>query len=113
MKLLQKLILPLLIIIVIAIVYFFYFNTGDELGSFANFDPTNHAVKEIKVQVLNDRDISPTSFYAADKFGTVAIVNADHLPQGIETAQTVILHGHLSGKESFHAHSVLLDNSNE
>lgn len=109
MKALQKLILPLLIIIVIAIVYIFYFKPSESLGSFADFDPTNHAVKEIRVQVLLDREISRTSFYAADRFGTIVFVSADNLPQGIETVQTVILLGHLSSKESFHAHTVQFD----
>jgi hypothetical protein len=109
MKSLQKLILPLLIIIVIALVYLFYFKSDEGLGSFADLDPNNSAVKEVKVQVLLDRGISQTSFYAADKFGTVVIVSADHLPQGIETAQTVIIQGHLSNNESFHAHAVLID----
>lgn len=109
MKSLQKLILPLLIIIFIGIVYFFYFKPHKGLGSFADFDPSNHAVKEIRVQVLHDREISSTFFYAADKFGKVVIVQADNLPQGIEAAQTVILHGHLSSQESFHAHSVQIE----
>ena len=109
MKALQKLILPLLIIIVIAIIYTFYFKPSESLGSFADLDPTNHAVKEIKVQVLQDKEFSQTSFYAADKFGTIVIVHADNLPQGIETAQTAIIHGHLSNNESFHAHAVQLD----
>jgi hypothetical protein len=109
MKSLQKLILPILIVIVIAIVYVFYFKSDGGLGSFAELDPNNSAVKELKVQILHDRGISQTSFYAADKFGTIVVVNADHLPQGIESAQTVIIQGHLSSKESFHAHAVLLE----
>jgi len=44
MKNLQKLILPLLIIVAIVLVYQFYFNKGEELGSYSDFDPNNSAV---------------------------------------------------------------------
>jgi len=55
MKSLQKLILPILIIVVIALIYFFYFKPDGGLGSFAELDPNNSAVKELKIQVLQDK----------------------------------------------------------
>ena len=113
MKVVQKLILPLLVIVVIAIVYIVYFSPEKGLGSFADFDTNNSAVKDIKVQVLTDRGINSTpgggaNFYTVDKAGTVVLVQADHIPSGIESAETVVLRGHLN-KENFHAHEVLLD----
>jgi hypothetical protein len=108
MKSFQKLILPLLIIIVIALVYFVYFKTDDNLGSFSEFDTNNSAVKDIRVLVVLEKGINNNSFYAKDKAGKVVLVNADELPAGIESAVTIILRGHLN-KDSFHAHSVLLD----
>jgi len=41
MKILQKLIIPILIIAAIFLVYKFYFVKGVDLGSFDDFDPNN------------------------------------------------------------------------
>ena len=107
MKHLQKLILPLLVISIITLVYFIYFS-AEGLGSFSDFDVNNSASKDIKVQVLQDRGINNNAFYVADKTGKIVMVQTDHLPPGIESAQTVVLRGHLN-KDAFHAHEVLLD----
>ena len=107
MKHLQKLILPLLVISIIALVYFVYFSS-EGLGSFSDFDTNNSAVKDIKVQILQEKGINNNAFYAVDKTGKEVLVHADHLPPGIESAKIVVLRGHLN-KDSFHAHDVLLD----
>ena len=104
----QKLILPLLLIVVIGMIYLFYFKSDGKLGSFSDFDTNNSAVKDIKVKVLQERGINNNVFYVSDKVGTVILVQADKIPQGIKNAETVILRGHLN-KDSFHAHDVLLD----
>jgi len=114
MKSLQKLILPLLFILIIFLIYFFYFKQDDKLGSFADFDPNNSAVKDIRVALVQDRGIKQTSedgaiFFASDINKTVLQINADHIPPGLESAQTVILKGHLSQGNSFHAHDVVLE----
>ena len=114
MKSLQKLILPLLFIFVIFLIYFFYFKQDNALGSFSDFDPNNSAMKDIRVLLLQDRGIDQTPdggavFFASDKNNLILKVNADHVPQGIESAQTVILKGHLSQGNSFHAHNVVLE----
>ena len=112
MKILQKLILPLLLLLIVFIIYKFYFaKTG--LGSFDDFDPNNNAVKEIQVQLLVDKGIQQqggaVTFYVADKNGKEVMVNGEvSLPAGFEKATVIILKGHLSGS-SFHAHEVLLD----
>lgn len=108
MKNLQKLILPGLVVIVIALIYVFYFAQSSDLGSFSDFDTNNSAVKDIRVQILLGRGINNNSFYASDKTGKVVLVNADKLPEGIESANTVVLQGHLNN-DAFHAHNVLLD----
>jgi len=113
MKYAQKLILPVLIVAAILLVYNVYFSTKEGLGSFADFDPNNSAVKDIRVKVVAEKGFERTShggaqFYAADKNNNVFLVNADKVPQGIENAKIVILRGHLS-QNSFHAHDVLLD----
>ena len=113
MKILQKLILPILIIAAIFLVYKFYFDKGSELGSFSDFDPNNSAVKEIRVQLLIDRGIEQqggeVSFFTSDKTGKVIHVSGSFmLPDGFEKAKVIILRGHLS-QGGFHAHEVLLD----
>ena len=112
MKILQKLILPILLILVIFIIYNFYFAKSG-LGSFDDFDPNNTAVKEIRVQLVADRGITQQGedvvFYAADKNGKIMMVNGHvSLPAGFDKAEIIILKGHLSGN-SFHTHEVLLD----
>ena len=113
MKILQKLILPVLIIAAIFLVYEFYFDKGSDLGSYSAFDPNNSAVKEIRVQLLADRGIEQhggeISFYTSDKDGKVVQVSGSFmLPDGFENAQIITLRGHLSSG-GFHAHEVLLD----
>jgi len=112
MKILQKLILPILLILVVFIIYNFYFAKSG-LGSFDDFDPNNTAVKEIRVQLIADRGITQQGedvvFYAADKNGKIMMVNGHvSLPEGFDKAEVIILKGHLSGN-SFHTHEVLLD----
>jgi cytochrome c-type biogenesis protein CcmE len=114
MKYVQKLILPVLILAVALLIYSIYFSPKKGLGSFSDFDPNNNAVKDIRVKVVAERGIEKTShggakFYAADKSNNVIVINADKVPEGIESAQIVILRGHLSQNNSFHAHDVLLE----
>lgn len=112
MKILQKLILPLLLILVAFIMYKFYFAKSG-LGSFDDFDPNNTAVKEIRVQLVVDSGVTQQGedivFYAADKNGKIMMVNGHvTLPAGFEKAEVIILKGHLSG-ENFHTHAVEID----
>jgi len=114
MKNLQKLILPVLLLAVIVIVYIIYFSPSKGLGSFSDFDPNNNAVKDIKVQVVMDKGINKdshggVSFYVSDKGGNVFLINADKVSLDIESAEVVILKGHLSQDNSFHAHDVVPD----
>ncbi len=113
MKKLQILILPSLLILIVFIIYKFYFSGGTDLGSFDDFDPNNNAVKEIKVQVLPNQNISPEggsfSFIVADKNGkTIQAFGSASLPQGIGEAETIILKGHFN-QSGFCTHEVLAD----
>lgn len=113
MKKLQKLILPILVILAIFLIYKFYFVKGESLGSYADFDPNNSAVKEIRVELLADRGIENSgmavSFFTKDRNGKVVQVSGEFtLPEGFESASVIILRGHLSSN-GFHAHEVLLD----
>ncbi len=114
MKILQKLILPVLLLLVIFLVYTIYFSPSKGLGSFSDFDSNNNAVKDIKVQLIVEKGINKDShggatFYASDKGGNIVLINADKIPAEIESAKVLILRGHLSQDNSFHAHDVLLD----
>ena len=112
MKILQKLILPILLLFVVFLIYTFYFSKSG-IGSFDDFDPNNNAVKEIRVHLLVDRGIEQqggaAEFYVADKNRKVVMVNGEvSLPAGFEKAEIIIIKGHLSGG-NFHVHEVLLD----
>lgn len=114
MKNLQKLILPVLLAAVIFLIYIIYFSPSKDLGSFSDFDPNNNAVKDIKVQLVLDRGVDKdshggVSFYASDKGGNVLLINADKVSLDIESAEVVILKGHLSQNNIFHAHDVVPD----
>lgn len=113
MKILQKLILPVLIIAAIFLVYKFYFVKGSDLGSFSDFDPNNNAVKEIKVTLLPNQEINQQtgnfSFMVSDKNGkTLQAFGSASLPKGIEEAKTIILKGHVN-QSGFCTHEVELD----
>ncbi len=114
MKQIQKLILPALFILIIVVIYLVYFAPKDELGSFTDFDPNNSAVKEIRVLMIPEKGITNdshggASFFVKDRNDIEMQVNADKVPAGIETAGKIILKGHLSGGNAFHAHDVELD----
>lgn len=113
MKKLQKLILPVLLIIFAFLIYKIYFSSEKGLGSFADFDPNNSAVKPITVRLLHDRGISQqgssVTFYVSDKNDQVVMVSGElMLPEGFENAQVVTIKGHLS-QTSFHAHEVVVE----
>ena len=117
MKKLQKFILPALIVAAIAIMYFGYFAPRDGLGSFSNFDPNSHASQEIIVKYLDekgitlDRQAGSSVFYVVDGDGVEMLVNGPaSLPPGMDAYPSIILVGHLSGRDSFHAHDVRLRN---
>ena len=113
MKIIQKLILPLMILVVVFLIYTIYFLPQKGLGSFSDFDPNNNANKDIKVKIVAEKGITKDQdvsiFYAADKNGTEVMVQAPlMLPQNIETTNEVILRGHLH-QEYFHAAEVLVE----
>lgn len=114
MKTLQKFILPILVIAIIGIVYTIYFSPKEGLGSFSDFDPNNNAVKDIRVMLILERGITKTPdggavFFVSDRDNNVLQVNADKVPSEFDSAEIIILKGHLSQNNSFHAHDVLLD----
>jgi hypothetical protein len=113
MKNLQKLILPILLILIVFIIYKIYFTSEKGLGSFADFDPNNNAVKPITVKLLHDRGINQQGggvvFYVSDKNNQVTMVSGEvMLPEGFEDAQIITLKGHIS-QSGFHTHEIVVE----
>ena len=81
------------------------------LALFDDFDPNNNAVKEIVVQIVPNQTIDPAAgsfnFSVADKNGKVLqAFGSAPLPEGIQTAETVILKGHVN-QSGFCTHEVV------
>ena len=117
MKNLQKLILPGLVIAAVAIMYFGYFAPRDGLGSFSDFDPSNHASQEIVVEYIDEKGVTldraegSSVFYVVDSDGREVRVNGPaSLPPGMDMASSIVLVGHLSSDAVFHAHDVRIRN---
>lgn len=114
MKALQKLILPLLLAAAVFLIYSIYFSPKKGLGSFSDFDTNNNANKDIKVEVVRNKEIKKDSqnqivtFYVKDKNGKEELVQAPlPLPDGFDNAKDIYLRGHLHA-EYFHAAEILL-----
>ncbi|MCB9249717.1 MAG: hypothetical protein H6613_14790 [Ignavibacteriales bacterium] len=116
MKNIQKLILPGLVIIIVAVLYFSYFAPSDELGSFARFDPNSNASLPIIVKFVKDKGATRTqdgsyNFYVIDGDNKEMLVTGiKDLPPGMDDSKSMVVTGHLSGKDAFHAHGIELRN---
>lgn len=87
---------------------------NEQLGTFDIFDRSSSAVKEIRVQLLKDKDVKKNpdgsgEFYVADRNDYVVLVSADRLPKNISTKSVIILRGHLNYDDKFHAHDILVE----
>ncbi len=116
MKKIEKLILPIFVLFIIGILYFTYFATGDELGDFNNFDPNSNASLPIAVKFVKEKGAQRTQdgsyiFYVIDKNNKEMLVSGiENLPPGIDDSKSMVITGHLSGKDAFHAHGIELRN---
>ncbi|MBZ0200725.1 MAG: hypothetical protein K8H86_12720 [Ignavibacteriaceae bacterium] len=113
MKILQKLILPVLIAATIFIIYTFYFAPNNTLGTFASFDTNNSANKDIKIKVVMERGIQNTAegtmFYAVDANGEEVLVQAPaNSASVINNNEIITLRGHLH-TDYFHAAEIMAD----
>ncbi|PID60683.1 MAG: hypothetical protein CR986_03545 [Ignavibacteriae bacterium] len=112
----QKLILPLLVTIIVVMLYFQYFAPSNELGSFSKFDTNSNASMPIIVKLVKEKGVKRISggnyhFYAVDKENKeMLITGIKDLPPGMNGAKTIVITGHLSGKDAFHAHGIELRN---
>jgi len=116
MKNIQKLVLPALVVFVLVILYFTYFAPSDELGSFARLDSNSNAAVPIVVKMIKDKGVQRTQdgtyvFYVVDKDNKEVLVNGlKDLPPGMNDAKSMVITGHLSGQDAFHAHGIELRN---
>jgi cytochrome c-type biogenesis protein CcmE len=116
MKNLQKFVLPGLVVLIIAILYFSYFAPSDELGSFARLDPNSNASVPIIVKLVNEKGVQRTQdgsyiFYVLDGDNKeMLITGLRDLPPGMNDTKSMVVTGHLSGKDAFHAHGIELRN---
>ena len=116
MKNIQKLILPILVVVILATLYFSYFAPSDELGSFARLDANNNAAVPIIVKMVKDKGVKRSQdgsyiFYVVDKDNKEVLVNGlRELPPGMNDAKSMVLTGHLSGQDAYHAHGIELRN---
>ena len=116
MKNIEKLILPALIIFIVAVLYFSYFAPSDELGSFARLDTNSNASVPIIVKLVKDKGVQRTQdgtyvFYVTDKDNKEMLISGlKDLPPGMNDSKSMVITGHMSGKEAFHAHGIELRN---
>ena len=98
----------------IFIIYSAYTTSKEGTESFSKFDVNSTASKNIKVQILHEKGITPNPeggviFYVKDKSGTEKKVSlGKELPSGYKDEKTVILTGHLHG-DYFHATEAVFD----
>ncbi len=101
MKNLNKLIIPAGVLTIILLMYLFYFSPYKGLGSFNEFDPNSHAMKDIVVKVVHDLGIQPSvdgskiQFYTEDKNGIQKqiVVTSDY-KSIIEGSEIITMTGH-------------------
>lgn len=102
MKILNKLIIPAGVLAIILIMYLFYFSPYKGLGSFSEYDPNSHAVKDIVVKVVHDlgiqssQDGSKIQFYTEDKNGVQKqiVVSSDY-KSIVEDSEIITMTGHI------------------
>jgi hypothetical protein len=102
MKLLYKLIIPAGIVAIIMTMYLFYFSPYKGLGSFNDFDPDSHAMKEIDVKVVHELGIqssfdgSKILFYTEDKNGVQKQIEFSNVAKTIvEGSEIITMTGHI------------------
>lgn len=116
MKNIQKLILPALVIFILSALYFLYFAPSDELGSFARLDANSNAAVPIIVKLNKESGIKRTqdgsyTFYVLDADNkNMLITGLKELPPGMDDSKSMVLTGHMSGSDAFHAHGIELRN---
>lgn len=104
-----KLVLSAVVIMFLAyLAYSVYFTSKEGTESFSKFDVNNTASKNIKVEYVKEKGITPNqeggvTFFVKDKEGVEKKVSlSKEPPPGIENSKFLTLTGHLEG-DYFHA----------
>lgn len=102
MKIIHKLIIPTAVGVIILIMYFIYFSPYKGLGSFNEFDPDSHAVKEIDVKVVHNLGIQSSDdgsrivFVTEDKNGIQKqIETSSEFKTLVESSDVITMTGHI------------------
>lgn len=110
-----KLIIAIIAAVFVSWVLWEVYKTSEQgTESFGNFDINSTANKNIKVDLLYEKGITPVqgggvSFYVKDRAGIIKKVTYEkELPAGFENAKTINLLGHLHG-DYFHAAEVIIE----
>ncbi|GBD89611.1 hypothetical protein BMS3Abin04_00319 [bacterium BMS3Abin04] len=116
MKILNKLILPILIIGAVFVIYHFYFAPNSDLGSFSKFSTGSEINQEINVEVVQskgfrkNKDGQIISFYAKDISGKIVFITVhEPLTDEITKAKIVKLLGHIHSDSFTAAKVTILD----
>lgn len=110
-----KIIIAVIIGIFLIWVFWSVYNTSKEgTESFGNFDINSTANKNIRVELLKEKGITPSagggaSFFVKDRAGIIKKVTIEkELPAGFEDAKVLNLLGHLHG-DYFHAADIVIE----
>lgn len=110
-----KIIIGAVVVLFIGYLLYSVYNTAkDGTESFGNFDINSTANKNIKVELLVEKGITPNpgggaSFYVKDRAGIIKKVTIEkELPAGFDKAKTITLMGHLHG-DYFHAADITIE----
>lgn len=116
MKKIEKFLLPALVLIILGLLYYFYFAPSDELGRFSRLDSNSNASVPIVVKLVKEKGVQRVQdgsyiFYVTDADNKeMLITGLKDLPPGMNDSKTMVLTGHLSGKDAYHAHGIELRN---
>lgn len=113
-KSIKLIFLSVIIAFVVYLAYSVYFTSKEGTESFSKFDVNSTANKNINVQFVQDKGITPNqdggvTFFAKDKTGAEKkIVLGKEPPPGIEKSKSITLTGHSHG-DYFHAVEAVIE----
>ncbi|HEY3251946.1 MAG TPA: hypothetical protein VGK25_12615 [Ignavibacteria bacterium] len=109
MKKSQKTFILIIVILFLGyLAYSVYFTSKEGMGSFNDFDINSTASKNIKVELVQEKGVTPNqdggvTFFVKDKNGVEKkVMLVKELPAGINNTKTMTLTGHLHA-DYFHA----------
>ncbi len=106
--------LSIVVLFLVYLGYSVYTASQSDSVTFSKFDINSTASKNIKVEILHEKGITPNpdgsvTFYAKDREGTEKKVSlGKELPAGGDYTKKVTLTGHLHS-DHFHATDVIFD----